>query len=67
VKRVLMSDTHGRHGDCKVPEGDVFVHAGDFSPWVGTLEEAAVFNEFWAGFSMRTNSCAAVLPKTLDR
>ena len=43
---MLLSDTHGRHAERTVPDGDVFVHAGDFSPWVGTLEETAEFNDF---------------------
>ena len=28
---VLISDTHGYHGSVKIPEGDVLIHAGDFS------------------------------------
>ena len=28
---VCLSDTHGRHADLDVPEGDVLVHAGDFT------------------------------------
>ena len=46
---VLLSDTHARHRDAAVPDGDVFVHAGDitrrgeldtvedFDDWLGTL------------------------------
>ncbi|MFB6265053.1 MAG: metallophosphatase domain-containing protein [Bradymonadaceae bacterium] len=31
MKIVVMSDTHGRHRDVEVPDGDVLVHAGDFT------------------------------------
>lgn len=31
MKLVVMSDTHGYHKNLKVPDGDVFVHCGDFS------------------------------------
>ena len=31
MRLVLMSDTHGYHADVKVPEGDVLVHAGDYT------------------------------------
>jgi predicted phosphodiesterase len=31
MRLVLISDTHQRHDDLVVPDGDVLVHAGDFS------------------------------------
>lgn len=32
MKLVLISDTHGKHGQItSFPEGDIFIHAGDFS------------------------------------
>lgn len=46
---VVMSDTHSLHSEFKVPEGDIFIHAGDFcgisrpgdiikfNAWLGTL------------------------------
>lgn len=49
MKIVATSDTHSRHGEIEVPDGDVFIHAGDFSKrgrenelidfnnWLGTL------------------------------
>ena len=49
VKIVCISDTHGRHQDVVVPDGDVLIHAGDwthfgkqrdaddFNAWLGTL------------------------------
>ncbi|MCP3920134.1 MAG: metallophosphoesterase [bacterium] len=52
MRIVCLSDTHDAHGDLKVPEGDVLVHAGDmsrmgheleiqaFDDWLGTLAHA---------------------------
>lgn len=31
MRLVCMSDTHGYHKQLTVPDGDVFIHAGDFS------------------------------------
>jgi len=31
MRLVLISDTHQRHDDLVVPDGDVLIHAGDFS------------------------------------
>ncbi len=31
MKIVFISDTHGRHEDVKLPQGDVLIHAGDIS------------------------------------
>lgn len=48
MKLVVLSDTHGRHRAIDIPDGDVLIHAGDFSVWFGTLEELAEFNDFLA-------------------
>jgi predicted phosphodiesterase len=42
MKIVAISDTHGKQGDISLPEGDVLVHAGDFSCFGSTGE--------WEGF-----------------
>lgn len=49
VRFVCMSDTHSKTDKLHhpVPEGDVFLHAGDFTRR-GTLDEATKFNE-WLG------------------
>lgn len=39
---VHASDTHGRHRDLEVPEGDVFVHSGD-ALYYGSAKELADF------------------------
>eukprot|EP00301_Raphidiophrys_heterophryoidea_P024364 c788_g1_i1.p1 GENE.c788_g1_i1~~c788_g1_i1.p1 ORF type:complete len:221 (+),score=46.68 c788_g1_i1:80-742(+) len=47
MKIVCMSDTHGDHRRIQVPDGDVLVHAGDFTCF-GKKEHAQDFNE-WLG------------------
>ena len=45
---VCLSDTHALHGDIPfVPEGDVLLHAGDFSN-IGLNEDVISFNQ-WLG------------------
>lgn len=41
MKIVAISDTHGKHAQLRMPDGDVLVHAGDFSfrgKYLETLE-----------------------------
>ena len=45
LRLVLLSDTHGRHDDLDVPDGDILVHAGDFTK-SGTEREVASFGAF---------------------
>ena len=33
MRIVLISDTHGLHRDIKVPDGDLLIHAGDFTTY----------------------------------
>ena len=47
VRVVCVSDTHGRHRDVSVPDGDILVHAGDFTHF-GKKCDALDFNE-WLG------------------
>lgn len=47
TKIVCISDTHNFHHDVDVPDGDVLIHAGDFT-LTGTLGEVVEFNE-WLG------------------
>jgi Calcineurin-like phosphoesterase len=49
IRIVVMSDTHAltRHLKFDVPDGDIFIHAGDFSA-CGSLSEIQEFNE-WLG------------------
>lgn len=52
MRFVCTSDTHTRHSSLPVPEGDVFIHAGDFTSR-GELKDVARFNGFLNGLSHR--------------
>jgi Icc-related predicted phosphoesterase len=45
MKIVVISDTHGRHEELLMPDGDVLIHAGDFTRY-GAEEDVCLFNEF---------------------
>lgn len=47
VRFVCVSDTHRHHRDLELPEGDVLIHAGDFTQH-GNVEEVIEFNS-WLG------------------
>ena len=47
MRIILTSDTHGCHDELDVPEGDVFIHAGDFTN-IGRPDEVEDFNEWLA-------------------
>lgn len=47
MKVVCISDTHGRHEEITVPDGDVLIHAGDFTKF-STMQEVIRFNA-WLG------------------
>ena len=49
---VAMSDTHGRHSNLKVPDGDVLIHAGDFCRY-GSREDVNQFAEWFNEFPHR--------------
>ncbi len=42
MKIVFLSDTHQRHHDVDIPNGDILIHAGDFSSR-GTVQEVTDF------------------------
>jgi len=44
---VCISDTHNQHGSIKVPDGDVLLHAGDFSD-IGEYQDIKNFSD-WLG------------------
>lgn len=52
LRLVVLSDTHGLHGDLEVPPGDVLIHAGDLTRR-GDLEEVRAFDAFLAGLEHR--------------
>lgn len=45
VRVVCLSDTHNQHWDISVPEGDILIHAGDFS-FRGLQRELLDFNDW---------------------
>lgn len=47
MRIVCVSDTHGKHKNTHVPDGDILVHAGDVT-LDGSLEDAEEFNR-WLG------------------
>lgn len=47
MKIVCISDTHNKHREIEVPQGDILIHAGDFSGH-GKPSELSAFNH-WLG------------------
>jgi len=47
MKIVVISDTHNRHRQLIIPEGDVLIHAGDISNW-GVSKHIIDFNAWLA-------------------
>ncbi len=60
---VLTSDTHGRHSAMSIPDGDIFIHAGDFTH-NGTREESADFAN-WLG--TLPHAMKVIVPGNHDR
>jgi predicted phosphohydrolase len=46
VKLVIISDTHNRHNEITVPDGDVLIHAGD-STMMGYRKESTNFHNWF--------------------
>jgi hypothetical protein len=47
LRVVMISDTHNMHRRLEVPDGDILIHAGDFTMY-GRSAHAADFN-LWLG------------------
>lgn len=45
MRIVCLSDTHGMHAQLKVPDGDILLHAGDFTN-IGSMVEFIDFNNW---------------------
>jgi len=67
VRFVCISDTHNDHSRLEVPDGDVLLHAGDFTK-NGTEKEIKAFNE-WMGTLPHKHKivCAGNHDITLDK
>lgn len=48
MKIISVADTHASHRDLKVPDGDIFIHAGDISYFNRSRKHYIDFNE-WIG------------------
>lgn len=48
LRLVLLSDTHQLHREVVVPDGDILIHAGDFTLFSESMEAVADFND-WLG------------------
>jgi predicted phosphohydrolase len=48
VRIVCISDTHNKHGQIVVPDGDVLIHAGD-ATMLGTVAEVGAFFNWFGG------------------
>jgi Icc-related predicted phosphoesterase len=46
LKVVVLSDTHNKHNEIKVPDGDLILHAGD-ATMMGTLAEISIFAQWY--------------------
>jgi predicted phosphodiesterase len=58
MRLVLLSDTHCRHADLAVPDGDVLIHAGDFTRR-GTEPEIRLFTSWLATLPHRVKVVVA--------
>jgi Icc-related predicted phosphoesterase len=48
LRLVLLSDTHQLHREVDVPDGDVFIHAGDFTMFSESMQAVVDLND-WLG------------------
>jgi Icc-related predicted phosphoesterase len=48
LRLVLLSDTHQLHREVEVPDGDVLIHAGDFTMFSKSMKAIVDFND-WLG------------------
>jgi Icc-related predicted phosphoesterase len=48
LRLVLLNDTHQLHREVDVPDGDILIHAGDFTMFSESMEAVADFND-WLG------------------
>jgi len=63
VRVVCISDTHELHRDLALPDGDLLIHAGDFTFW----NHAAVIEDFNAWLGELPHRHKVVIPGNHDR
>lgn len=59
---VCISDTHRQHNMIKVPDGDVLIHAGDFTDW-GSLNDVMDIAEW---FKAQPHKCKILIAGNHD-
>ena len=57
VTLVLISDTHELHREVDVPDGDILIHAGDFTIFSRSLRAIEDFNAWLGELPHRTKVC----------
>ena len=58
MKIIAISDTHNLHHKLVLPEGDMIIHAGDFTTW-GDIKEANCFKNWFAKLPYKYKVCIA--------
>jgi predicted phosphohydrolase len=53
LRLVLLSDTHQLHREVDVPDGDIFIHAGDFTMFSESMQAVVDFNDWLGGLPHR--------------
>jgi len=51
LRLVLLSDTHELHREVEVPDGDILIHAGDFTMFSKSMNAITDFNTWLGGIS----------------
>jgi len=62
MKIVCVSDTHRQHHMLKIPEGDVLIHAGDFTDW-GSIYDVMDIAEW---FKAQPHECKILIAGNHD-
>lgn len=51
VKIILISDTHGLHNKLEIPDGELLIHAGDFTR-INTSQEIKTIDDWFGSLPM---------------
>jgi predicted phosphohydrolase len=57
LRLVLLSDTHQLHREAEVPDGDILIHAGDFTMFSQSMKAIIDFNEWLGELPHRFKAC----------
>jgi Icc-related predicted phosphoesterase len=57
LRLVLLSDTHQLHREVEVPDGDILIHAGDFTMFSQSMKAIIDFNEWLGELPHRFKAC----------